>query len=98
MYLKIIGSVLHHVSVKYEKKDMKIDEQENGYNLKAAYMLGINKYILSAGSKISGWLPTFKENFITNFTFEEGKTDPALFLVSGTIKSILHICEIDFLK
>lgn len=41
-----------HVANKYEKKELRISEAENGYNLKAYYMMGINLYIEKIGDKI----------------------------------------------
>lgn len=49
---KIVTSILMHVANKYEKKELRISEAENGYNLKAYYMMGINLYIEKIGDKI----------------------------------------------
>lgn len=100
IYNKVIGSVLNHISTKYEKKEMKISEDERGYNLKADYMMGIKRYILKIGQACPDWLDNFKTYFMKDYEIEEDNDeakDPSLFLLSGTIESILDICDAKFL-
>jgi hypothetical protein len=52
VFSKIVGSILSHISTKYEKKELKISEAENGYNLKASYMMGINLYIVNITKQV----------------------------------------------
>ena len=46
---------------------MKISEDEDGYNLKADYMMGIKSYIVKIGNAIPEWLETFKLNFVKDY-------------------------------
>lgn len=59
--------------------------------------MGINLYIEKIVAHIPDWLETFKGHFITDYKVSEAK-DPNLFLVSGTIESLMKICDIGFLE
>lgn len=97
LFVKIISNILQHVSTKYDKKKIKISEDENGYNLKGEYMGGVSSYIKQIGANMPDWAFTFKDHFIKDFELSEQK-NPQLFLISGTIDSLLSVCKIEWFK
>ena len=63
-------------------------------------MVGIKNYIVKIGKEVDNWLENFKHHFVKDYQpdlTDAAHREPTLFLLSGTIESILEICDTKFL-